>query len=1068
MPPRNRTYILVTLLALGSSACLERCAPGRVGPGVARLTVRNVGAVVQLVNDDTRCGFESPDVKYAFTTEGEVGGLGSATWTVDGCALDFTEESYVTEDCAGVKTSMSGRVVVNAHRTIRGTLTGDPEQPVVPVGPDAVEIELVDAELHDFRVESSDSDARLTWISGQISAKARPRLAASAPEGICMIPTPNIEMAEIEYRDAKVHVVGEGRRFYVDVPSSRFGAVNGRVKDQENYIGGRIDVWGSQVHFDGGDDGLNPDYDPTRFLESFSCEEDLALPITFACENVAPVLAQGAARLTVRSLGTVAKLVEDDARCGFSSPEVLEAVRITEGQVGYSGRAEFSVAGCTLELPEPTVVGTSCTGTETVVSGKVTVTAKKVLKGRLTGDLEEPVVPLDDAPAELVFERIEAEGFRVDEAGNALEIVRGAFAGRLEPRVAMDVELGACGFTTPIARFSDVSYLEPSEVIVDSEQGRFQTTIEDANLTALNGRWGAEENLLDGHIALMGEAFTLPTNPSDDGLDPEYDRAAFDAGWQCGSLDTEAPFECHFVDPLAQGAAQLTALLLGTLANTLEEDTACGFSSDPVRFSPEITGELGKPGGAGVFHVSEPCVLRFEQPTVLREDCHGKQTVGRGTVRLTGTKTLRGYVSGDPVEPIVPTTQDPAEIRIEADFTDFELWTEPGDNAVAVHSGKLSGTVRPRTAIDTETGACSLPTAVVKMEQMIWSNAALRIESEGRAFEVEVPASNLTAVNGRRGGEENTIEGAISIDGELVAIPVRGQGLDPEYDAATFVDSFLSCEPNMELPVKEEDCDMSKPLGEGAARLIIAALGAVTGAVNEDTGCGYSKLGVLTDPSRVLGRPGQRGLMEWEIEDCSPGEHDEEDCLGRETFVQGDAFVTGRRTVEGIREEIEILFIRIDSIVPDGHDVVRIEHDDIRFEDFETYDVDPGEQVPLRGIRFESGHMRGIVEPMTGRSDADGAYDVPTKTARMTNVHLEDAPASILFEGKRFDVYIERADLTAFNGAFRGERNRIEGEVVVDGKVIALPLQDLDPEYDQETFDRRYACTDELDALLPP
>ena len=45
-----------------------------------------------------------------------------------------------------------------------------------------------------------------------------------------------------------------------------------------------------------------------------------------------------------------------------------------------------------------------------------------------------------------------------------------------------------------------------------------------------------------------------------------------------------------------------------------------------------------------------------------------RQTLAQGTVRLTGTKTLHGYVSGDPVEPIVPTTQDPATIDVQADF----------------------------------------------------------------------------------------------------------------------------------------------------------------------------------------------------------------------------------------------------------------------------------------------------------------------------------------------------------------------------------------------------------------
>ncbi|MCB9649524.1 MAG: hypothetical protein H6730_23425 [Deltaproteobacteria bacterium] len=1069
MRSRVRTTLLVTALALSTSACLEQCAPGRVGAGVARLTVRNVGTLVQVINDDAACGFESPDVKYGFTVDGEPGQVGSATWRVEGCNLDFSQTPYTSEDCQGVVTEVTGKALVSATRTIRGTLTGDRDQPVVPLAPDAVEVRLDDVALDAWKVESSDSDAVMINVSGHVSAAARPRLAASASSGICMIPTPNLELAEVVYTDAQVHVAAEGRRFYVDVASSRLGAVNGRAGEQENFLGGQITVWGHDVDLPNDDDGLNPDYDPERFTEGFSCTDDLAVPVDYTCAGLGPVLAQGASRLTIRTLGAVAQLVEEDTTCGFTSDAVLRDIRITEGQIGGLGTAEFTVSGCTLRFPERSVVKTSCSGAETVVSGEVTVSAKKVMRGRLTGDLEQPVVPMDDHPADVILERIQGVDFRVGEAGTALTLVQGSLSGELHPRTAMDTELGACGFKTPIARFSAVRYLEPTDVVIEAPEGTFETTLEASDLTALNGPWDGEENLLRGTISLMGETYSLPTDARDDGLDPEYARAAFDVGWQCGTLDTEAPFECTFVEPLGQGAAQLTALLTGTLANALEADTTCGFSSDAVRFSPEITGELGEPGGTGVFTIAEPCVLALTEPTVLREDCHGKKTWAQGTVRLTGTKTLRGYVSGDPVEPIVPTTWDPAEIAIDADFTDLVMWTEPGENALTVHGGRLQATVRPRTAIDTKTGACSLPTAVAKMEAMTWTNAALRVESEGRAFEISVAGSNLTAVNGRRDAEENSLVGSIVVDGVSVAVPVKGQGLDPEYDAATFLASF-TCDPDMEVPTQVEACDMSKPLGEGAARLVIAALGAVTGVVNDDTHCGYSKLGVLTDPSRVVGNPGQQGLMEWEIEDCAP-EYDtpyQEDCLDRRTFVDGTARVTGHRTVTGIREEITILFISIDSIAPDAHDSVTVVHDRIELEEFETYDIDDGAQVPLRGIRFHDGVMSGTVEPMTGRNRRSDAYDIPTKVARMTNVHLEPADATILYEGKTFNVHIDRADLVAFNGAFRGEANMIEGELVLNGKLIPMPRQGLDPEYEQEDFDQRYACTRNLGETLPP
>ena len=44
----------------------------------------------------------------------------------------------------------------------------------------------------------------------------------------------------------------------------------------------------------------------------------------------------------------------------------------------------------------------------------------------------------------------------------------------------------------------------------------------------------------------------------------------------------------------------------------------------------------------------------------------------------------------------------------------------------------------------------------------------------------------------------------------------------------------------------------------------------------------------------------------------------------------------------------------------------------------------------------------------------------------------------------------------------------LEGELVLNGKLIPMPRQGLDPEYEQEDFDQRYACTRNLGETLPP
>jgi hypothetical protein len=544
----------------------------------------------------------------------------------------------------------------------------------------------------------------------------------------------------------------------------------------------------------------------------------------------------------------------------------------------------------------------------------------------------------------------------------------------------------------------------------------------------------------------------------------------------CGTVDVENPFECRFGAPLAQGAAQLTAIALGTIANVLEADQTCGFSSPAVLASAAIQGELGRPGGTATFSIVEPCELTFADPTVLREDCNGKQTIGAGTIRATGSKTLSGYVSGDPLQPIVPTSRDPAEITLSIDFSELSLWTEPGTNRLDVHAGTLAGTVRPRTAIDTETGACSIATPVVLFDEMTWTGADLTIVSADRTFDATIATSNLAAVNGERDGVENSITGSIVLDGETYEIPVReGLGLDPEYDRAVFLESF-ACTKNLELPKSEEDCNMNRPLGDGVARLLVYALGTVTSLANGDQfDCGFGATGTLMDPIRVEGDVGEMGEMEWRTEACELAFDPEEDpfatdCLERGSYMAGLAAVTGNRVVEGIRDEINIIFISVDSIIPNHRRAVQVSLEEIRFEDFVAYELDPDQATPDRRIRIASGIMSAIVEPVTGENVESGAFDVPTKVTRMREVHLGEADVTILYLGKTFEVHVDRADLYAFNGSWdqAGETNTIQGEISVNGQLVPIAPAKLDPAYDQADFDARYACAPDLVATIPP
>src|SRR5207237_4290181 len=135
------------------------------------------------------------------------------------------------------------------------------------------------------------------------------------------------------------------------------------------------------------------------------------------------------------------------------------------------------------------------------------------------------------------------DNFKIEAGRNSLKQISGGISGTVTPRIARDATLGACAFTTPIARFDGIAYAPNSKVEIGAEQGSFQTPISGSMLHAVNGTWDNDSNLLQGTISLGDKSFNLPTNPMDAGLDPMFDQTAFDSSWMCGSLDRAAPFD---------------------------------------------------------------------------------------------------------------------------------------------------------------------------------------------------------------------------------------------------------------------------------------------------------------------------------------------------------------------------------------------------------------------------------------------------------------------------------------------------------------------------------------------
>ncbi len=1095
-------FAAATALVAAAAGC-PQCAGQQVGEGVARLTIRNVGAMATLVNDDTTCGFASDAVQQAATIQGSPGALGTLTLTVTDCAIDAGKSTDVSTDCNGDKTTASGKVTLSATRTVSGVVTGDPQNPIVPASADSLVITITSAKFDNFKVSKSTSTDKLTMVSGSISAAVSPRLAVAASNGACAIPTANTSFSDVIYASgSKVFVDTPDNQFDADVDASSLEAQNGVGAGGENTISGTITVFGSSVDATG-DGALDPDYDAARFTASYACTDDFASPESFDCGDVTQQVADGAARLSIQMLGTIAGLADADTDCGFSSA-AAQGTAVVDGDAGDSGAITTTVTACTLTFPDDTAGADDCTGNHALVSGSVTVTATKTVSGRLTGNADTPVVPDDDQPATFVFSAITVDGFKVASTANenALLARSGTLTGSVTPRTARSTAdsagAGSCSVLTPDAHFSTVTWSD-ADLQVSSASGSFGLVVSSASLNAVNGNFDASTNNLSGTVTVAGNVLSVPSDNA--GLDPAFDQAAFDATWQCNPdiADTTDPFDaggaqCKFVAPLAVGAAALSVQALGTVAGLVDADTTCGFTSAAVAGTPAFAGgEVGDDGVTATFTLpADGCVLDIPQAIVVSTDCLGRTTSVAGTITVRGTKAVTGFRTGDPLEPVVPTSTQPAVFDLSVDLEHFQVTTSPaGPAALDVHSGTLAGTVRPVVALDPASGACSVVTPHAAFTDLAWSSGDVTLISDGSRFNLDLAASGDTfsAINGQVGADENTLSGTVDVDGAAVTV---GGPLDPGYDHDTFNSTF-QCAGNGD-PVLTDDagCSFRTVLGNAAARLLVKAAGISASLLEANDTCGFSAAAVVGGATVDGIPPGAGSVTLSATADCA-NTFAADTAVAQSCDVDGD---TNPDTVTHVSGDFTSTAATFDvagfltgdvanPVLPLDPGAGTLDLGGVHFDGFSFFDQS-GADGSIAVQATLTGDVDGVVSPKTGRSEADSAaaatntggqvtdvFSRPTPVAGFTGLTATGVDMVIVQGAKTFHVTVGSAALDAFNGAFdvagAGGQNSIQGDITVDDVAVTIaagsPL--VDP-YDQAAFDASYACDPDLTAPLAP
>ncbi|MEW5851613.1 MAG: hypothetical protein AB2A00_22680 [Myxococcota bacterium] len=790
-----------------------------------------------------------------------------------------------------------------------------------------------------------------------------------------------------------------------------------------------------------------------------------------ACgENPVNLVANGVSRLSVMQVAMITSLVNRDESCGFANRDVLASAELS-GAPGTYGTATMRVTACDIDLgPAKQIISTDCNGRHSIASGKVTVTGTRIVKGFLTGDPTTPVIPEGADAVTVVIEDAELEHFGVHmlDSKAALVAKSGRVSAVVQPRLAAST-MGLCTVPTPVATISNVR-LHDVEMDLTTGGKTVPITVQASNLDAQNGRKDRLENTLIGSITIYGQEQQIPAGDDDGGLNPAYNAADFISSFSCNQeLQQPLSHTCGDIVPtIAQGTARLSVLTMASLVQLVEKNEACGFASAAVKDSVVVTGELGKDGGSATWTIGSPCEISIPvaQP-VSAPDCQGNPSAAvQGRFLVVGRKTVRGVNTGDPNQPVVPTSRDPAEVQLTALLQDFTVMPAAGNVKLTVVNGEISGTVRPRLAQDTTLGVCSVPTPVVQLSDIMWRGAQMKLAMGTRNITLEVPTSMLRAQVGSRDGVTNELTGNITLAGKQWPIPVSPDqaGLAPNYDQAAF-DATWMCRENMRVPQSDEDCSIKPMLARNGARLVVLMMASVTRLINANEECGFGEEmgpGTLLEMALNAGEP---FVLEAEAESCpvrhSLAEPLNEDCNHDVTYASGTALVTATRRLTLVAAPPELPR-------PLGREAADIIYENVRMQGMELHLGVPGAEDTV-SVRMGSGTLSGRVHPILGEStETPGLFTVVTPVAGFHNVAARGLDVTLHRGPKTFHFTMDVTNLNAFNGSYNGVENTLSATVTIDGEEFNIESMPLVEDYNQAEFDQSYcSCNAELAACVP-
>lgn len=834
--------ILCLLLVSGCNS-MKSCVAmefmqGTVADGVARLSVQHISMITSELEER----FKGPSAEVFVTKYSghDEYGRGEVLWVLKDQLIDHPQERIVYKNCLGEIFTWQGQAqIVNASMHMKGRLTNNPHQPIIP-DEGAITIK-VHAKARNLAIKLRGREGYLRIDQGDLKFTAIPRLAqsrAGETKGLLAAPTSYMRFTNVHLSNISGTLVSDQLVLPVTIENSDlYVQVGLGANGEENVLSGSFTMFNNERQIPTDNKGLDPDYDREKFLKTFNCSPELlGEPLSFEYTSIEEVLSAPIAGLSSLVMGAVAKKLEEDTVCGMSSKEVLLNTKI-KAVAGTFGDSESEVSNCDIEFKD-FLTDKDCLGIAYELTGKVRVkSAKKTIAGLIATDTKtykaaitlyqealkkddkakkpEAVIPSYKQP--VVFE-IDADilgislremksGKHSKERFDSFKIQSGSIKTKLKPVLAKqldqtDQRYGFCAIQVPVSEVGLTLSIETSLAALGQE---IHLPL-DGDVDLVNGHIGSRENELRGEVRVGPKLVSFTKNGTPAKLNITYDAKSFYHSFgSCQKIDLpksdlDCSAELGLSAHVARALIPVAGVLLKELAPTTDSmgDKLSAFRNAKIvpadkeqslRFSSKMKNFFGLNKDA-------------TEVVMTLTNSRDNYLVNINEKMLSAVGTIKGEVSIEQIGVDLPASDlkkfqsrvgmlspDKTVVRVnKAQVKDLDIAID-GSPLITVKSAQIDGIVAmPFMGEHKEGKYFVVKTPIVRIDSFDIGNAQLLLTAEGRKIPLKIDSAHLEAFNGMFNGEGNYIKGYINfiIGQEIFKVEIEKQELVPPFKDGGF------------------------------------------------------------------------------------------------------------------------------------------------------------------------------------------------------------------------------------------------------------------------------------------